>query len=591
MKLKYHLFIPIFALIASQIPIFHTSASTCSDVVFVFARGSGSALGATNYQTYRTAIVEKLAGSSLSYDFYELGTDAYGGVGYPAVAVGTENFGNFTNALGAYVGAGTSYAYGKSIDYGVRELVAYTREMHSACPSTKFVLAGYSQGAQVISTALPQLNQSTILYSATFGDPKLYLPEGKGAIPDACRGKNLSPYRVYVPDCRAYEGILGGTNPYQPSSYTDGKVGTWCIYHDIMCSAYINLTDPITTHLNYEKDGMYSSAANTIYSKLVSTYPSVFQSTVLPSGYDSILMFDATESMRPNIDTYKAHALRIVQNIIDNGGRISLYAYRDLRDGDYAMHQYCDFLTCNASNISDYIQSIPTFGGDDGPESLLHALKVAMQTSTWQQGAKKSVVVLTDNYALNPDRDGTTADDIIALSRSIDPVSVYVVAPDQFRVDYQKLTSDTGGTFFALEESTDLVISEDAVSSNLVIPSDSEPLTTVTNISIDSISSSSVRVKFSTNAARVYIAMNDMILGYATTTEFTLEGIDPLASNTLSFVPYSAIGKKGTTANVALRFTPDDPSDLPDPGSDSDPDPSKNPQSPLQILAPKTGQF
>ena len=84
----------------------------------------------------------------------------------------------------------------------------------ASCPGTKYVVGGYSQGAMVVSKALGSLNADRIIYAATFGDPKIYLPEGKGILPAACRGENLSDYRMYVPDCQAYKGLLGAYVPY-----------------------------------------------------------------------------------------------------------------------------------------------------------------------------------------------------------------------------------------------------------------------------------------------------------------------------------------------------------------------------------------
>ena len=188
------------ALVGTMMPYRQAQAEGCPDVRIVFARGSGGERWTNNdYLEFKSTIESKLATTSLSYDFIDLD--------YPAVGVGIDNIGT---TLGAFFGAGDAYEFGESVDTGVwnlRRLIA-----NSACPSTKYVLGGYSQGAMVISKALASLNADKIIYAATFGDPKIYLPEGKGLIPVACRNENLSEYRMYVPDCQAYKGLLGATS-------------------------------------------------------------------------------------------------------------------------------------------------------------------------------------------------------------------------------------------------------------------------------------------------------------------------------------------------------------------------------------------
>lgn len=555
MKKKIILALVVIATIVGQLPMI-SSASSCTDVEVIFARGSGSALGATDYSAFYNALTGQLAGSSLNYHFYELGTSAHDGHQYPAVAVGTENMDNILHALGAIMGSGESYKYGQSVNQGVLELKAYTQEILAKCPNTKFVLAGYSQGAQVISAALPILSQDAIIYAATFGDPKLYLPEGKGLIPAACRDEGkLSPYRAYVPDCYAYQGILGGTNPYQPSSYNDGKVGTWCLYSDIMCSAHIDLSDPIKTHLSYKSEGMYDSAAKVIVNKLAAAFPTKTITQTSLSDYDVIFMLDTTGSMSSHIQKYKQRAIELAEKVVSGGGRVGLYDYRDLSDGYHAKKR-CELGNCSLAEFQAAVGKLNVGGGGDTPESLLASLKETMNDASWQKGAKKAMVVLTDATFLNPDRDATTLEDVVQLSRSIDPVHIYVLAPESYRSTYQGLTSSTYGSFFSLEEEIDL--STEIVSNNLTIPTRTETPTAITNLALESLSTNSVKLTFTTDAARVYVALNDTILGFTEANEITLIDLDRKVDNTITLVPYSATGFKGETTSSVIRFIAED---------------------------------
>ena len=203
-------------------------AKGCPDLRVVFARGSGGERwNDKNYLEFKSTIEEKLKTVNLKYAFIDLD--------YPAVGVGLDNL---DVAIGALFGAGEAYEFGESVNTGVNNLS--TMINGGACPETKYVIGGYSQGAMVVSKALNRLNPNRVIYAATFGDPKIYLPEGAGIIPAACKGENLSDYRMYVPDCQAYKGLLGAYIPYEPENYTS-KLGTWCNKMDIFCSSHFNI--------------------------------------------------------------------------------------------------------------------------------------------------------------------------------------------------------------------------------------------------------------------------------------------------------------------------------------------------------------
>lgn len=253
----------------------------CQDVEFIFARGSGERLGDASHRAWKDAINSALADSKLKYSFYELGSGPQSGYQYPAVAV-SDNFGGYLNLVGAFVSGGSAFEFGRSVEQGIGELKAYIRHTSALCPATKFVLGGYSQGAMVLSKALPGLDANKILYIATFGDPKLYLPEGESKIlglipkiPDACLGRNLSSYRVDVADCRAYEGVLGSQRPYQPTDYL-GKIGVWCNGSDIMCSSGLSIDD----HTSYVSSNYYVDAAREITAKLKKVFTDKFATKI-----------------------------------------------------------------------------------------------------------------------------------------------------------------------------------------------------------------------------------------------------------------------------------------------------------------------
>ena len=168
---------------------------------------------------------------------------------YPAVSVA-----DFQTLLGTYISAGKYYEFGRSVNVGVRQLREYYATWSALCRGTQWVLAGYSQGAMVVSEAAKAFAARDVVYIGLFGDPELSLPEGKGWHPDACRGKNLSEYRIYVPNCQTDDGLLGERNPYEYGELS-GKYGLWCASNDYICGSSKN---PLRNsgHSNYAAVGI-----------------------------------------------------------------------------------------------------------------------------------------------------------------------------------------------------------------------------------------------------------------------------------------------------------------------------------------------
>lgn len=172
----------------------------------------------------------------------------------PIDAEGWAKIPAYLNAAGAFFSAGGSNAYGESVNNGTEELYAYLQQRMSSCPDSRFVLGGYSQGAQVIGEtyveklkAKPEL-RDRIVFNALFGDPKLNLPEGQWhpvGPPLPCSGGAVSEYRrgkVTPDNCGTWFGSLFARSPYLPESWTD-KTGLWCNGHDFVCGSSKMLGD------------------------------------------------------------------------------------------------------------------------------------------------------------------------------------------------------------------------------------------------------------------------------------------------------------------------------------------------------------
>ena len=89
---------------------------------------------------------------------------------YRAVSVA-----NFQTMFGAYISAGKYYEFGASVSDGVRLLRNYYSDVMAQCPQTKWVLAGYSQGAMVVAEAAKTFVADDVVYIGLFGDPQLFV--------------------------------------------------------------------------------------------------------------------------------------------------------------------------------------------------------------------------------------------------------------------------------------------------------------------------------------------------------------------------------------------------------------------------------
>lgn len=480
-------------------------AEKCPDLRVVFARGSGSSMDDDeNYNEFRLSIEEKLVGTNIDYEFINLD--------YPAVGIN-----NLGVLLGAYFGAGEAYEFGDSVKSGVKKL---DNLVNGSCANTKYVLGGYSQGAMVVSRALGSLSADRIIYAATFGDPKLYLPEGSGIIPAACKNENLSDYRMYVPDCRAYKGMLGSYQPYQPEAYI-GKLGTWCNKGDIMCSSHLNISD----HLAYVADGLYEDASRVIFDKIAKAFGI---ENNYSSPHDTAILIDTTGSMETLIDKYKAEALRLTQETLGKGGRVALFEYRDIEDMPLPL-EHCNFKTCTLEKFESELESLQTEDGGDTPESMLSASLNVMRTLEWKQGATKTLIVLTDSGYHSPDRDGTIVLDVINASRSIDPVYIYVVGDPVSEESYREITEATGGRFLSINGDlaglTNEVLERYESLPRVETTSESSEKPILHIVSAEKISENEIKIKIETNGARVLVVINDAVVGETTEKEFVVSGL------------------------------------------------------------------
>lgn len=391
--------------------------------------------------------------SNLGVGFYELGSEYQDGARYPAANL------DFLTVLGAKVSAGNAFTFGESVKQGIAELKNYVSSVSISCPHTKFVVAGYSQGAMIITSGLDELDSNKFIYAATFGDPKLYLPEGRGGTPDACLGKNLSPYRIYAPNCRTYQGSLSAKIPYLENGWLN-KVGLWCKNQDLVCGAGFSFGEPKTqnnllgdivqsalhAHTRYPDDGVYELAAKTIVEKIRSNYPDNFRDEyIVANNQDTVILLDTSGSMYGYMDYHRKIASKIAEETIKLGGRVSLWTYGNLA---FRKPEQVIGFTSDFNEFSSYLWSIGS-RLDSRETSYLSAVKNILDTAEWKLGSVKSIVTLTLSDLKSPDLDGTTEEMVKRSTVLNEPVELYTISAfEDVAEKYIKFTRGTGGDSF-----------------------------------------------------------------------------------------------------------------------------------------------
>lgn len=440
----------------------------CTLATAIFARGSGQGFNAKESLTFRTQLESRVDKKQLN--FYELGSESYGGNQYPAVDVSNVWNGN---AIGAKISGGMGNTYGKSVKEGVAELRTYLDIRHRKCPNEFFILGGVSQGAQVVGQALPSISSGVkdkIVFNMLFGDPKLYLPEGEGIFPPACRNEKLSAYRREIANCHVDNGALGARKPFLPSE-DNSKTGLWCLANDYVCGSskfvwdveghgkYANNNGPIDDGVR-EAANRLKNAAKLAYQNDPGINDKPLNNNMGTTGTDVVFVLDTTGSMMSYIDQMKTFIRNYSSKIKEINGRVGLVVYRDAGD-EYTAKKLSDLQT-DTADLLNKLESVSADGGGDGPEAALHASMVAMNEMKWQKGATKAIVLLTDAGYHEPDKvDGSTLAAVAKRSLEIDPVNIYPVVGDYLKNSYADIAKQTSGQVIASGDENDVVAALD----------------------------------------------------------------------------------------------------------------------------------
>ncbi len=416
------------------------SVFSCTDVHAVYATGANNAPAGPDFDQF----VNDLHGPNgriaapVTFSQRPLGGDGgYAGFQYQP----TDSAALFVQGL---IGFGP---YEDSVRTGVDELEAYLTDRAAECGNEVYVLGGWSEGADVIGTALfelPENIRARIAFVALFGDPRL--DAGNQAslldppIPWAC----LDGQPIWMrgdSGCATSMGIFGARRPYLPSDI-EGRVGSWCRKNDAACTgSYIDILpsvsiEPFTHHRYFDPNAESAMAAQEAATRLqafVPAHPEAFDVSLNQfvdgqAGADLAFVIDTTGSMWGAIDDVKSGATALAQlwTSLFHNGRVALIEFKD--QGDPFVARVDLGLTSDAGAFQTSADALTADGGGDTPEAQLSGLMTALDGLEWRDGATKAAIVITDAAGKDPEPvTNFTRGSVIQHSREIDPVAIYGV--------------------------------------------------------------------------------------------------------------------------------------------------------------------
>lgn len=455
---------------------------SCKDVEIIFARGSGQSLGDGEAKRFFNQLNTRINSNKVNTSFYELGTENNGGYQYPAVDVGDWTNGN---ASGAWVSAGKSNDYGASVNQGVGELSTYITQRYNKCkmPGTKFVLGGYSQGAQVVGQTLFKLSsevQDSIVFVALFGDPKLNLPEAEGYYSAACRGQNFSAWRRVIGNCATAHGSLGARVPYLPTAM-ETRVGLWCNSHDFICGTSSALLDN-DGHGEYKSPGgAIDQAGLEVAMRLKLLLPPSRAATIDISnattnlgatGTDVVFLLNSTGWTPEQFTKTKGFIKTLADKMIASQERVRvaigtydgyLY-YAGTRDQSIGVGFM--FPVKLIDSPSEFYTALTSFRYTQEPypgqaRTTLYALDYTFKWFNWRDGANKSLILLSNAAFYSPDNFGRiTIASIAKTALEIDPVSVFPIVSENLSSDFQAISDATSGKLTLATDDTPTMVDE-----------------------------------------------------------------------------------------------------------------------------------
>lgn len=385
----------------------------CSDVMVVFARGSGQPSGNSNEdrenKKEQTMFLDRMlahAPKGINLVVQQLE--------YPAIGANV-NLKGLPFWFDAKFSLNEKNSYLESESEGVQNAYELLNKQVNSCPNQRFVLGGYSQGAQVMGDLFQQAGskiRDKIAYAALFGDPKF----------------NRDSFSARGDYYYGSHGLIAARSEYPDD--LRGKISSWCKSSDGICEGKISTAfGDISRHNTYPEREIPVAVNEAVLA--LRSYYSAFDSSHIQPGIfadkaDIAIVSESTAQMRTT--------LQVLQNqnqwfqkltSISPDLRLGLVVYND-KQNSCGMPQpvVLSDLTSEANQFKSQFNAM--FGQCGGGHSDGYAaLDKALHSMSWRPDARRAIIWLAANYPNDPDKiNSFHAENIINDARST-PIKIY----------------------------------------------------------------------------------------------------------------------------------------------------------------------
>jgi hypothetical protein len=263
------------------------------------------------------------------------------------------------------------------------------------CPAPKFILIGYSQGAQ---SARHFAGHSDVVGVLNLGDPE-QSPFAVGNQGTGAKGEGAMRFK--------YPGLKSVFDIYDSNTQVD-KIAL-CHKLDPICDFELKHLGNLFTaeqHTNYFLEPAETDEYGRKLAEMVSKHYTA-ASTAKPEasrvGLDTMIAIDTTSSMTPYLKAAIASADAIAQRSLTAAkqARVGLVEYRDHSVDSFGARTVVP-LTNDYALFKAALSSLKASGGGDTPEDVYSGIVTALGAD-WNPLAARSIVVIGDAAPHDPE--------------------------------------------------------------------------------------------------------------------------------------------------------------------------------------------
>jgi Cutinase/von Willebrand factor type A domain/PKD domain len=295
--------------------------------------------------------------------------------------------------------------YFTSKEIGSDMLHDYLLQRAIECPSMRFVVMGYSQGAHAAGDELAREGTfvtDRIAALVMFGDPRFN--------PEASYTWGSFDHRDH--------GLAGARSLSDFASWSS-RVFSFCHQNDMICQG-LGLGHGSDAHAQEKYVNDYAD----LVAGLVRRRLGLTQLPRVP--LDLAFVIDSTGSMSSSIEEVREAVSSMVDKLEEKESdyRIGLVDYKDTDQGDpYAAQRDLDLGT-DVDAFRTALAAFSVSGGGDYPEAVYSGLMKAFTGLSWRSSSRKAVILMGDAPGKDPEPEtGYTLDSVLAAAHSLSPSS------------------------------------------------------------------------------------------------------------------------------------------------------------------------